>query len=414
MKTFLLSCLLLISFAAGTVKSQWIQQYPVTPSNHLADAHFINDKTGWICGNQGTILHTTNGGFEWIKQESGVTKSLYRIFAADSQTIYCVGFFDCILKTTNAGNNWNILRNSTKQSPTYEGIFFLNKDTGWISKNLYILRTTNGGLTFDSSMVKPSFIFDIYFRNFNEGLFCGEASYMYRTTNAGLNWTQIDVVKQGDLPNFRNLSFINYNTGFIQGSQNNKVFKTTNFGLSWDSTATVQGMDDSYSIRFTDINTGWCAGTFGKMFKTTNGGYNWNQVNLEKFNTTYIRDLFFYDNFIGWAVGASTKILYTDNGGKTGINYQQVIIDPVFQMFTNYPNPFNSQTIISYQLNKNGFISLKVFDNTGKLIEILKSGYQQAGFYKINWNSRLLSSGIYFCQIISGKQTEMKKLILIK
>lgn len=107
--------------------SQWYRQYQVTPSNHLYHVKFINDKTGWTCGNIGTIIKTTNAGKVWIRQSVPVTKTLYKIFPVDSQVVYCVGFFECILKTTNGGDNWNIIRNSTEQSPTFESLFFLNR-----------------------------------------------------------------------------------------------------------------------------------------------------------------------------------------------------------------------------------------------------------------------------------------------
>ncbi|MCY7362165.1 MAG: T9SS type A sorting domain-containing protein [Ignavibacteria bacterium] len=333
----------------------------------------------------------------------------------DSQVVYCVGFYECILKTTNGGDNWQILRSSAEQSPSYEGLFFINRDTGWLSKNHYILRTTNGGITFDSATVKPSYIFDIYFRNYNDGLFCGEGAFMFKTSDAGQSWTQIEIVPEGQgLPDFVNLTFVNQNTGFTQGSQNNCLYKTTNFGLNWDSITIVLGIDDSYCISFANLNTGWCAGTYGNMFKTTDGGFNWRQVDLSMFNEGFINSLSFYNDSIGWAVGAATKILYTGNGGKTNILSNNNNISNSFYLNQNYPNPFNSQTLIKYEIRKKEFVILEIYDVTGKKIVNLINQILTVGKYTSTWKSDNYPSGVYFYKLSIGDFSETKKMILQK
>ncbi|MBS1518973.1 MAG: T9SS type A sorting domain-containing protein [Bacteroidetes bacterium] len=406
---------IIIQISNQVAEAQWIQQFQVTPTNHLFDVSFINDKTGWTCGNQGTIMKTTNSGKEWIRQTSGVYKNLYNIFAVNSQVVYCVGFFECILKTTNGGDNWIILRNSDKQSPSFEGLFFLNADTGWLTKNQYILRTTNGGNTFDSAFVDPSYIFDIYFKNYNEGLFCGEGAYMFKTSNAGINWNRINIVPNGQgLPDFFNLTFVNENTGYTQGSQNNSVYRTTNFGTTWDSITVVQGIDDSYCIKFSSLNTGWCAGTFGKMFKTINGGYNWSEVNLSMYNEAYINSLWFYNDYTGWAIGAATKILYTDNGGKTNVASENNLESSNFKLNQNYPNPFNSQTLIKYEIEYNSSVTLEIYDIRGKKLETLVNQSLNPGEYSVIWKSDYYSSGIYFYTLSNGNFSKTKQMILLK
>ncbi|MBS1553194.1 MAG: T9SS type A sorting domain-containing protein [Bacteroidetes bacterium] len=396
-------------------EAQWIRQYPVTLYNHLYDVSFINDKTGWTCGNQGTIIRTTNGGKEWVRQNSGVYKNLYKIFAVDSQVVYCVGFYECILKTTDGGDNWQILRSSTEQTPSYHGLFFINRDTGWLSKNHYILRTTNGGFTFDSVSVKPSYIFDIYFRNYNDGLFCGEGAYMFKTSDAGQSWTQIEIVPKGQgLADFMKLTFVNENTGYTQGRTSNIIFKTTNFGSSWDSLTKVISADECYTISFSSLNTGWCGGTYGNIFKTTDGGFNWRQMDLTQFNGSFINAFWFYNDSIGWAVGGATKILYTDNGGKTNISGSNINISNSFYLNQNYPNPFNSQTLIKYEIRKKGFVILEIYDVTGKKIVSLINQNLNSGQYTTTWKSDNYPSGVYFYKLSIGDFSETKKMILQK
>jgi subtilisin family serine protease/tetratricopeptide (TPR) repeat protein len=87
----------------------------------------------------------------------------------------------------------------------------------------------------------------------------------------------------------------------------------------------------------------------------------------------------------------------------------------------NYPNPFNPSTIISYQLPKDGFVILKVYDELGREVKTLVSEYKIQGKYEITFNASGLASGVYFYQLRvsdpSGKANNSvvtKKILLMK
>ncbi|MEO8664320.1 MAG: YCF48-related protein [Ignavibacteria bacterium] len=408
--------LIILTLTISSSYAQWFQQYPVTPFNHLYDVKFINKKTGWTCGNMGTIMKTTNGGNDWIRQNSQVPgEILNKIFPVDSEVVYCVGYFETILKSTDGGTNWSIIRHSSTQAPTYNSLFFLNRNVGWMAKNQYVLKTTNGGITFDSTFVPATYINDLFFRNLDEGLFCGEGATIYRTTNGGASWNHIPVVPKGQsLADFMNLTFVNASTGFTQGRTSNIVFKTANFGLSWDSIGIVTSADECYSIFFPSLNKGWCAGTFGRMFKTTNGGQDWIQENLSQFNEAFINSLWFFNDSIGWAVGAATKILYTNNGGKTGLSSANNEIPKYFSLHQNYPNPFNSSTLIKFDIKRNGIYKMDIFNSIGQLTETIFETNFIEGSYEITYEAEKLTSGIYFYNLSGEGLFQNKKFSLIK
>ncbi len=81
---------------------------------------------------------------------------------------------------------------------------------------------------------------------------------------------------------------------------------------------------------------------------------------------------------------------------------------------TCYPNPFNPTTRINYQLPKNEFVSLKVFDVVGKLVKTLVNGYRTAGSYTVTFNASNLPSGIYFYRIKTNDYFKVKKMLMIK
>jgi hypothetical protein len=80
----------------------------------------------------------------------------------------------------------------------------------------------------------------------------------------------------------------------------------------------------------------------------------------------------------------------------------------------NYPNPFNPSTSISYSLEKDGFVTLKVFDMLGREVAELVNENQYAGNYTIEFNAINLPSGIYIYQLQSGIFNDIKKMLLIK
>lgn len=98
------------------------------------------------------------------------------------------------------------------------------------------------------------------------------------------------------------------------------------------------------------------------------------------------------------------------------------ILPKKFELNQNFPNPFNSQTIISYHLQSSAFVKLLVYDTLGNEVETLVNQVQHAGSYTVNFNAKDLSSGLYYYRIIiteSGKNNginfqQTKKMVLSK
>lgn len=104
----------------------------------------------------------------------------------------------------------------------------------------------------------------------------------------------------------------------------------------------------------------------------------------------------------------------TDAGGSIGIEKISGIISAEFILNQNFPNPFNPETNIRFSIPDNAFVTLSVFDVTGRLIEKLIDNKLEAGNYEVKWKPENLNSGIYFYRLISGSYIGTKKLIFIK
>jgi photosystem II stability/assembly factor-like uncharacterized protein len=400
---------------------QWIQQVSGTTFG-MQDCDFINENTGWVCGGSANIQKTTNGGLNWIQQPSGVTKILYGIDAVDANLIWCVGEWNTILKSTNGGNNWQIIRDGPTSSPTFRKVHFLNSATGWMLKSNYILRTTNGGITFDSTNTVFTFLWDIYFKDAMTGVLCADGARILKSTDGGAIWNLIPVpLHQGGQPNFYRLSFVNNTFGWTVGEGSSfglgkLVYRTTDFGSSWDTIARVPypNGEVNYSVFFSSLNTGYCGGTFGYIYKSTNGGFNWIQqsVPIDGFR----RDFYFVNDTIGWVVGGGGYILKTTNGGTyLGIEPVSNEIPKDFKLYQNYPNPFNPVTKIKYSVkSQTSNVKLKIFDVRGKEAATLADQKQNAGTYSVEWDASAYPSGVYFAVLLAGGLKLTRKMVLIK
>jgi hypothetical protein len=100
--------------------------------------------------------------------------------------------------------------------------------------------------------------------------------------------------------------------------------------------------------------------------------------------------------------------------GVTGIEKVETEIPKSFSIEQNYPNPFNPTTSISFFIPRSEYVSLKVYDSTGKEVANLVDGFKSAGNYKIKYDASQLSSGIYLYRIRSANFIQVKKMILTK
>jgi hypothetical protein len=85
-----------------------------------------------------------------------------------------------------------------------------------------------------------------------------------------------------------------------------------------------------------------------------------------------------------------------------------------FALFPAYPNPFNSSTVLEYQLPHAGRVELAVYDILGRQVATLASRNHPAGFYRVTWDAGAAPSGIYFCRLTASGFQSVRKMVLIK
>ncbi|MCV6020772.1 YCF48-related protein, partial [Escherichia coli] len=95
--------------------SGWIWQNPLPQGNHLNSVRFApGGRVGFSVGNDGTILWTKDGGFNWQMVEPLINTSFTSVYAIDEQTAIAVGTRGTIIFTENGGREWRFANSEAR------------------------------------------------------------------------------------------------------------------------------------------------------------------------------------------------------------------------------------------------------------------------------------------------------------
>lgn len=138
---------------------------------------------------------------------------------------------------------------------------------------------------------------------------------------------------------------------------------------------------------------------------------NFGQTYYFEYYSSYTQSHYLY----AWLKGCIIDgIIYGDTSLTIGNNHTPEQIPENFSLKQNFPNPFNPETKIKFELMQNCFTSLKIYDITGREVSTLVNMYLNAGEYTFKWNASNIQSGVYFYQLKAGEFTETKKMVLTK
>jgi len=102
-------------------------------------------------------------------------------------------------------------------------------------------------------------------------------------------------------------------------------------------------------------------------------------------------------------------------GPTTGVVEQiSEVMPESFNLYQNYPNPFNPSTTVAFDIRQAAFVSLKIFNLLGQEVGALVNELKQPGSYKVTFDGRTLTSGIYFYRLSTDNFVETRKMVLLK
>jgi len=393
--------------------------------NTISDMLFLDPMTGFAAGSNGTLLKTFDGGSHWPKQTPLTNEKLTSISFSDNQRGYIVGTNSVFLKSTTGGISW--IANSIPDCYDLFSVDFINNDVGWVAGNYgKILKTTDSGNTWMQQPINVSWTIDfssISMVDENIGYACGNYRSFYppkgiilKTSNGGIGWDSLKSFNS----DFNSIFFQSSLNGWVVGETQNMTLHTTDGGITWTNVPIGGGNDIFFSDSYNGIKVSNVT-LWSDISITTDGGETWAQqpiVTNQYLLTAYIVE----SNY--WTAGLNGAILYSNNPIVTNMEIEnETNKHPVtFKLSQNYPNPFNPTTKIKFEIpgqarNDNVLVTLKVYDILGREVAILvneESATGGAGEYEVEFNGNNIPSGIYFYQLKAGEYSETRKMVLMK
>ena len=409
------------------------------PSGESGDLHsvcFVNSLTGWIAGINNKVKKSIDGGSTWISQTLSPSSSFRSVYFANSQTGWVVGLLGRIFKTTDGGSNW-IQKTSPVGSVDLFSVHFSGTELGWVAGNLgRVIKTTNGGESwYAQSSGVSQHLRSVFMISPTVGLIAGYGGTILKTTNSGestsltsqtIHRYNINKPIIGGLNTYDtiNVSTLDYPFGIVQDV--NVYLDTILNSINSDLEIALihQGVTDTIVYRVggngsnfynTVLNDSASIPIEGGTPPFT-GQFRPSRPLAQFINSSSDGDwiLRIYDrakNLTGVIKSWGITVTYLP---CIGIRENNNNMPDKYSLSQNYPNPFNPVTNIKYQIPKNSFVTLKVYDVMGREVRTLLNEVKASGSYSIDFNASDLSSGVYFYKIQAGEFSQTKKMMLIK
>jgi len=365
----------------------------------LNNIQSISQNVLWCNGINASNWKSVNGGANWYYDSYSASLNIKYTYFTDVNTGYSIANRGMLYRTTNFGNNWQTIYDYAGE---IFSLYFINNLTGWSFGDNMIIKTTNGGVNWiilnNTSSIRNAKFTD------EQHAYGYDGNKLLRTTDGGVNWAHVTADFITDY------SFINALTGWVVSSIDTSALiqKTTNGGNSWNSVSVTD--ENINKIKFINQSTGYLL-SYNRLYRTTNSGVVWRRVSIPTSLRIFAMDI--SDENTGWLCGENSVILKLENGSWIYVN-SEINNIPGFELYQNFPNPFNSETSIKFNIHKQSMASLKVYDIQGREVKVLLNQYLSTGIYNIKFDSFILSSGIYFYVLKTDNISVTRKLVLLK
>jgi photosystem II stability/assembly factor-like uncharacterized protein len=276
---------LLFALLAAPEPSWQRHASPVTDDLH--NAFFVDDSHGWILAHQsGAVLHTTDGGASWKVQARLGEGFLESIHFVDARTGWICGDKGRLYRTRNGGGSWEL--RGLGEGMVFYGVRFPDPKRGFLvgleveAGRAVMFETGDGGDTWKRREDLPptrAFADAVAFPSPSVG-FAGGVGPILATRDGGRTWKVSHEPAGGFV---RDLFFLDERTGWAVG-HNGLVLRTKNGGEAWETLPSFT-RNRLRSVFFLDAKRGWIVGDAteadpGVLFETRDGGAVWSRVEI--------------------------------------------------------------------------------------------------------------------------------------
>jgi photosystem II stability/assembly factor-like uncharacterized protein len=389
--------------------------------------NFINVND--ICSSGNTLFcnsrlpyRTDNNGSNWILSSNGINSGTNCLYQSGNLLFAGSYYGGGVYKSSDNGMNWTQSSAGLPDSAVvnalhyHNGYLFSGIDTRDSNKGVF--RSSNMGLTWEQTALNSFKVTS--FASFGPKLFAGSPNNgLLVSTNNGTHWAIRLSVEVSSIAIYNNIVFA--------GTTSSGMLMSPDSGFTW--TPVSPGPSNQNINTLFSYGNNLLAGTSGGVFVSTNNGTNWTSKN-EGFQYLNVKKMFLKNNFI-YAATDANGIYKRPKSEVISVQNISGFIPQDFKLYQNYPNPFNPGTTIKFDIQNSTppsplsrayrdklrgttFVTLEIFDVTGKEVSVLVNEQLQPGSYTVDWNAATYPSGVYFYTLKSGNYFSTKKMILIK
>jgi photosystem II stability/assembly factor-like uncharacterized protein len=307
-------------YSSLTVFGQWSAANSGT-TNNLNGAYLLDSGVGFVVGDAGTIVKTTDAGMTWSPLTSGTTNALHDVYFFDATQGVAVGEQGLILRTTDAGAGWQGVTSGvtdTLRSVSFSGV---NGISGGDSQT--ILYSTDAGASWQisqSGFFGPPLL-GAHMLSSTAGFVTGQNAvfqpWIGNTTDGGASWDFHPFYFDKNEGGGTDVFFFDVNTGVVSGivfDGQGAIAGTTDGGTNWSTSFFDQGLQ---GVDFPIMASGFAVGWVGEILHSTDAGITW--TGQTSGTSANLNDVSFAgDALRGIAVGDGGTILWTANGGQPG------------------------------------------------------------------------------------------------
>jgi len=307
----------LVFYSSVTVFGQWSAATSGT-TNNLNGAYLLDSGVGFVVGDAGTIVKTTNAGMTWSPLTSGTTNALHDVYFFDATQGVAVGEQGLILRTTDGGAGWQGVTSGVKD--TLRAVSFSGVNGISAGDSQDILYSTDSGSSWQigqSGFFGPP-LFGAHMLSSTAGFVAGQNAvfqpWVGNTTDGGASWDFHPFYFDKSEGGATDVFFFDQNTGVVSGTVfdgSGAIARTTDGGMNFSTLFFDQFIQ---GLHFPQPTSGFAAGWGGRILHSTDTGTTW--TDQTSGTSANLNDVYFASDALrGIAVGDSGTILWTANGG---------------------------------------------------------------------------------------------------
>lgn len=308
---------LFLFVVVAPIKGQqgWVATRVAPPGQDLNTVYFLDNKRGWLGGDNGFLSHTEDGGHTWVNQLVQTKAAINDIYFRDKDAGFLIAG-NAIFATRDNGVRWSELRRFLPSE--FEGaevelysVRFSSKKKGWVVGSVskrervidsILLYTDDAGETWQRQRAPSRLeLIHIDFANDKRGWIAGANGTIIATIDGGQTWTRQE---SGTSATIFHIDFRSDKKGLAVGEQGT-ILRTSDGGTNW-TPIVVRARSTLLNVQFVTDDNGWAIGRSGTILRTDDAGLTW--IGQESGTKQNLYGLYFVKK-VGWAVGGDGMLL---------------------------------------------------------------------------------------------------------